>query len=700
MDCCIIPGCAGERPLFRVPNAGSNVFRRWKKVAPVYGTGTERICSHHFTKHDFQKNIRKKLKTSATPSIQLPAVSMKAATKSGCCIIGCRSKDLRKMERFPSSTSPAWKKWVELLGCKDTSTIGWRICRNHFKDDAFTTVTSIYLKSNSVPTKKLSRPVKTVAVHRRRVIETPIPECLIDHNYSTENLQPKSNRMCSVFGCTAKTSKGVFLHKFPKEISMLKVWMHAIKTGKTPTKNSYVCSQHFHDSDYSTGTNVLRKCAVPSRNIPQTFLQEVQSRTSDPYKRIFKSFRKTKKDVEHHSDGSHNPQESSSLETSKLLNSVVESGPSGLCAVDKSTFEFITETSLNRNTEAGPSEVCTEEISTNSENQTNPLNCFEKDHIHQDENTEAMMDSNVLEKTIQTHGIAILSDFLITEKHITTWTGIPSLKLLEVLCAMVKTMEDNVYPKKYKMHATDRVILTLVKLKQNLSFAALSTVFSISPTTVAEYFSYTVQVLAEVLGTMVYMPSQQEIKKNIPHCFKGKFEKVRCILDCTEMSIASPNCLNCRIACYSNYKHKRTVKFLLGVTPAGLISFCSRGYSGKSSDKYIFIKENFIDKLEKHHDEIMVDKGFAIEKECAENGIRLHIPPFLREDRLRAEDAILNESIAKARVHVERAIERVKRFGVLRGSVDASVLRHIDDIMMIACGIVNLTAPILKDDKF
>lgn len=159
-------------------------------------------------------------------------------------------------------------------------------------------------------------------------------------------------------------------------------------------------------------------------------------------------------------------------------------------------------------------------------------------------------------------------------------------------------------------------------------------------------------------------------------------------------------CINCCIACYSNYKGTRTVKFLIGITPAGLISFVSKAYSGKASDKQIFNDENVLSLLEPFMDELIVDKGFNIQQECLDNGIRLHIPPFLRAAQHTEKDAVLNESIAKARIHVERAIQRIKLFGIFQSAIDASVLGLIDHIMKVVCAIVNLAAPILKDDKF
>lgn len=198
----------------------------------------------------------------------------------------------------------------------------------------------------------------------------------------------------------------------------------------------------------------------------------------------------------------------------------------------------------------------------------------------------------------------------------------------------------------------------------------------------------------------LYWPDREEIAKNIPLCFRGKFEKVRCVLDCTEIPVARLKCINCCIACYSNYKGQRTIKFLIGVTPAGLISYVSEAYSGKASDKQIFNEQNFLELLDPFTDELMVDKGFSIQQECLNKGIRLHIPPFLRTNRHTEKDALLNESIAKSRIHVERTIQRIKLFSIMQSTVEVSVLGAINSVMMVICALVNLSAPILRDNKF
>ena len=49
------------------------------------------------------------------------------------------------------------------------------------------------------------------------------------------------------------------------------------------------------------------------------------------------------------------------------------------------------------------------------------------------------------------------------------------------------------------------------------------------------------------------------------------------------------------------------------------------------------------------------------------------------------------------RIHVERAIQRLKNFGALSMRIPATLLIRIEDIFYVCCCLVNLSAPIIKD---
>lgn len=108
------------------------------------------------------------------------------------------------------------------------------------------------------------------------------------------------------------------------------------------------------------------------------------------------------------------------------------------------------------------------------------------------------------------------------------------------------------------------------------------------------------------------------------------------------------------------------MKYLIGVTPAGTISFVSPGYSGKSSYKFVVNSEKILDKFDSG-DAIMVDKGFLIEEECYARGINLVRPTFFQSHlgQFDGVEGISNTKVAVARVDEERVIGRIKVFTVI-----------------------------------
>ena len=62
----------------------------------------------------------------------------------------------------------------------------------------------------------------------------------------------------------------------------------------------------------------------------------------------------------------------------------------------------------------------------------------------------------------------------------------------------------------------------------------------------------------------------------------------------------------------------------------------------------------------------MADRGFEIDHSLLPNGVTINIPPFLRgKDHLTIDEEQETREIASARIHVERAIARIKTFRIL-----------------------------------
>lgn len=314
-----------------------------------------------------------------------------------------------------------------------------------------------------------------------------------------------------------------------------------------------------------------------------------------------------------------------------------------------------------------------------------------------------------VEKCVQVTPMAIEKEVLLpidliikSEKKLNALTGIRSFELLEtiVLCVSKVLATQNPCPKKCKLSVKNRVLLTFIMLKQKTTFEIVSSFFDTTPNTAKSYLKSTLKLLASALSVVVYWPTKEEILNNMPKCF-SKFSSTRVVLDCTEVSIQSTKCLTCRLATYSNYKGRHTVKYLVGVTPSGMISFISKGFGGRASDKHIVVRSKLLEKMNPN-DAIMVDKGFLIANECAQYGVKLIRPPFFRKEKQQfsAIETHNTSLIAAARVHVERTIQRLKIFNILKGPIPRSLIPYMNCIMVVLSGIVNLSTPILGPDKF
>lgn len=88
------------------------------------------------------------------------------------------------------------------------------------------------------------------------------------------------------------------------------------------------------------------------------------------------------------------------------------------------------------------------------------------------------------------------------------------------------------------------------------------------------------------LRQMITWPDCETLRKNLPACFKRHYVNVVSIIDCFEIFIERPSSLEARAATYSQYKKHNTVKFLIGISPTGSISFVSKGWGVRVSDNH------------------------------------------------------------------------------------------------------------------
>ncbi|KAK6167051.1 hypothetical protein SNE40_021159 [Patella caerulea] len=140
-----------------------------------------------------------------------------------------------------------------------------------------------------------------------------------------------------------------------------------------------------------------------------------------------------------------------------------------------------------------------------------------------------------------------------------------------------------------------------------------------------------------------------------------------------------------------------TYKTLIGINPRGVITFVSDLWAGSISDKQLTKKCGILDLLEEG-DAIMADKGFLIKDLTTPRGIEVIIPPFkTKYKRLTKREVEETRRIANLRIHIERAIERVKNFRILQGNVPITLAGQTSKIWKLCSKLSNCQPPLVTD---
>ena len=140
---------------------------------------------------------------------------------------------------------------------------------------------------------------------------------------------------------------------------------------------------------------------------------------------------------------------------------------------------------------------------------------------------------------------------------------------------------------KRKLSHIDEFFLTM-QLRLGLLNEDIADRFGISPTP-SRIFTTWIRVLWKILGhALISWLPQEVVHSNLPGVFmKAGHKKCHVILDCAEIFIERPKSLINQACTWSEYKHHNTIKFLVGISPTGYITFLSDCYGGRASDRCI-----------------------------------------------------------------------------------------------------------------
>ncbi len=226
----------------------------------------------------------------------------------------------------------------------------------------------------------------------------------------------------------------------------------------------------------------------------------------------------------------------------------------------------------------------------------------------------------------------------------------------------------------------EELFLYLVRFRWGLLERDIAHRFNISQSHVSPVWVTWLYFLYRQLRSIPIWPSKEFVQATMPESFKNSYPHTRVIIDCTELFIETPSQPRSQSATFSTYKNHNTGKGLIGISPRGDLTFVSELYAGNTSD-------------------IMADRGFEIEEDLPP-GVLLNIPPFLGDQpQFSEEDEIKTRRIAKHRIHVERAIQRIKSFRILKHDLPISMAADLNKIWVTCSYLTLFFRPLIREHE-
>lgn len=522
---------------------------------------------------------------------------------------------------------------------------------------------------------------------------------------------------CNQFGYASPSGKKVNFFNFPKAPLIRKQWIHAIRRDEGKdfviTERTKVCSLHFRPEDLRKTLN--GRIYVRDGGVPSKFDWSGPS----PKKRKAPTERKplpVKKKLQLAEEISFDSSPSASVNNEEeVVEEFVE-----ISANEPSTSLELDPPDLERKIAEQSQKIAElEEKLKQSEDEINNL---------RRENTE--LNEKLAECERQQQEISsrlFCVDRFTTDGDISFYTGLSSYATFMAIFQFLNPGDDceNIRPRSSvtdvpedfydsdsddegnfqptkrgrprKLKPLDEFFIVLCRLRRGFSEKHLAHLYGVAQSTISRIFIPWINYMYLKLGQICIWPSKEVVQATMPADFKEKFPTTRVIIDCTEVRCEMPSSLLLNSELFSSYKNHVTLKGLVAIAPSGAITFISQLYTGSISDREIVTRSGFLSQAFENGDTVMADKGFTIE-DILPLGVKLNIPPFLRANaQMSAEDVIRTQQIAGLRIHVERAINKIKNFLIWKGEIPLSLFSVVNQMWSVCAFLCNAQDPLISE---
>ncbi|XP_067280656.1 uncharacterized protein zgc:113019 [Pseudorasbora parva] len=281
---------------------------------------------------------------------------------------------------------------------------------------------------------------------------------------------------------------------------------------------------------------------------------------------------------------------------------------------------------------------------------------------------------------------------------VTYYTGLPCFAvLMGVLTQLLPYLPQT----SRKLSPFQMLLLTLMRLRLNLPVQHIAYLFSVDCKTVSATFRETIDVMFKCLNPLVDWPERHCLQATMPLEFVEAFgNRVTVIADCFEINIGRESNLEVGAQTFSHDTNKHTLKYLIGITPRGAISFVSQGWVGPVSDEHVTENSGLLNKL-LPGDFVLADRGDT--KDCLD-GLKSAEVRARGPTGFDAKDVEETRQIAHLRVHIKRLIGCVRtKYIILNAMVPVSmvlpcqgeVMTFLDKIVTVCCALTNMCPSIV-----
>ena len=278
-------------------------------------------------------------------------------------------------------------------------------------------------------------------------------------------------------------------------------------------------------------------------------------------------------------------------------------------------------------------------------------------------------------------------------------TGLPNKQIFFIVVNYVKRFSAEIrYFYGWKVERIlleDQIFITLMKLRQNYTNLHLAELFHCSTATISNVILTFVHVLFKLLyeDCLKTVPSREKNRTSMPESF-SLFGHCKMVIDCTDLEISAPGLMSDQKLTYSTYRGMNSFKTLIGVAPNAVITHVSKLFPGSTSDKAIVQKSGVLEHF-KSGDLILADKSFLI-ADIVPPGVSVNIPRFLYNGKFYESEIKLTKTIARCRIHVERANARLKDFKIPT-FIPPYLRYYTEKVLKLCAGLINLQNSLIKE---